>query len=81
MSVAQSLALHQQLLVRVRAAPADIDVLSSLMQEYHALTRSLNESPRLSSNVPLQALNAQVLMELMGKLAPAFVAACQALHG
>jgi hypothetical protein len=59
----------------------DIDVLSSLMQEYHALTRSLNESPRLSSHVPLQALNAQVLMELMGKLAPAFVAACQALHG
>lgn len=81
MSVDQALALHQELLVRVCAAPSDMDVLSGLMQEYEALTRSLNADPRLSTNMPLQALNSRVLMELMRRLSAAFVAACRAMCG
>jgi hypothetical protein len=80
MDISLAIARHQHLLARVRAAPADLAVLTALMEEFGALTETINSHANLRGDVGLHAINSQLFLVLMGRINSVFMAACRAMN-
>jgi hypothetical protein len=79
MTPAEALALNQQLLARVRAAPDELDVLKSLVEDYEALSQRILAEPSLTGNTPVFTVNSQVMVELLDKASRVFRAVTGAM--
>jgi hypothetical protein len=78
MTPAEAIALNQQLLARVRAAPDELDIVKGLMEDDEALSQRILAEPSLEGNVHVFAVNSQVMVEVLEKATRVFRAATQA---